>query len=68
MRTALFWGITQRVAIKFLTDVLGQLIVPIFRVKESKSKPVAPIRILYRTDCGRSLGELMITFTELHRK
>jgi len=40
----------------------------IFRIQESKGKPVAPIRILYRAEYGRSLGELIITFTELHRK
>ena len=34
LRTALFWAITQRVVVIF-TDVSGQLIGPIIRVKES---------------------------------
>ena len=36
MRTALFWGIIHQVVVKFLSDVSGQPIGPIFRGQESK--------------------------------
>jgi len=38
---------------QFLTDVSVQLFGPFVKVQESKRKPVATIRNLYREECGR---------------